>query len=113
MATIHPTAIVADGAQLHPSVQVGPFCIIESGAVLGANCVLDSHVRIYSATKMGQGNRICHGVTLGSEPQDLTYTASQSCPLIIGDNNHFKEYVNISHGIKSEHGTIVGNNNYF
>ncbi|KOR27136.1 UDP-N-acetylglucosamine acyltransferase, partial [Achromatium sp. WMS3] len=65
------------------------------------------------ATKMGQGNRICHGVTLGSEPQDLTYTASQSCPLIIGDNNHFKEYVNISHGIKSEHGTIVGNNNYF
>lgn len=113
MADIHPTAIVAEGADLHPSVRVGPFCIIEAGAVLGADCILDSHVRIYNATRMGRGNRVCHGATLGSEPQDLTYTPAKSRPLTIGDNNHFKECVNISRGVKTALGTRIGNNNYF
>jgi UDP-N-acetylglucosamine acyltransferase len=113
MADIHPTALVANGANLHPSVQVGPFCIIEDGAVLGADCVLDSNVRIYGATRMGRGNRVCHGATIGSEPQDLTYTPAKSRPLIIGNDNHFKECVNISRGVKTEQGTRIGNNNYF
>lgn len=113
MCYIHPSAIVSEYADLHPSIKVGPFCIIEAGAVVGANCVLDSHVRIYSNTRIGQGNRICHGVTLGTEPQDLTYTPAKAQPLVIGDFNHFKECVNISCGVKTEHGTCIGNHNYF
>lgn len=109
---IHPTAIIEEGAKLHPSVTVGPFSIIETGAVIGEGCVIESHARIYSATCMGSHNRICHGVTLGSEPQDLTYTPEKSKPLTIGDHNHFKEGVNISRGVKENHGTIIGNHNY-
>ncbi|VAX06124.1 Acyl-[acyl-carrier-protein]--UDP-N-acetylglucosamine O-acyltransferase [hydrothermal vent metagenome] len=109
---IHPTAIIEDGTQLHPSVQVGPYSIIETGAVIGEGCIIESNVRIYSATRMGSHNRACHGVTLGSEPQDLSYTPDQSKPLTIGDHNHFKEGVNISRGAKTDHGTIVGNHNY-
>ena len=33
-------------------------------------------------------------------------------PLTIGDGNRFREYVNISHGIKEERGTRIGNSNY-
>jgi UDP-N-acetylglucosamine acyltransferase len=62
---------------------------------------------------MGRNNRVCHGVTLGSEPQDLTYTQERSRPLTIGDGNHFKEGVNISRGVKTEPGTVIGNNNYW
>jgi len=113
MADIHPTALVADGADLHPSVRVGPFCIIESGAVLGADCVLDSQVRIYGAARLGRGNRVCHGVTLGAEPQDLGYRPERGRPLVIGDDNHFKECVNISRGVKTEQGTHIGSHNYF
>ncbi|MFC1684473.1 acyl-ACP--UDP-N-acetylglucosamine O-acyltransferase [Pseudomonadota bacterium] len=112
MSNIHSTAIIEDGAELHPSVQVGPYSIIEAGAVIGEGCIIESNVRIYSATRMGQRNRVCHGVTLGSEPQDLSYTPEKSKPLTIGDDNHFKEGVNISRGVKEEHGTIIGNNNY-
>jgi UDP-N-acetylglucosamine acyltransferase len=61
---------------------------------------------------MGHNNRVCHGATLGSEPQDLTYAAGKGTPLTVGDNNCFKEGVNISHGVKTEQGTRIGDNNY-
>ncbi|BCU05855.1 acyl-ACP--UDP-N-acetylglucosamine O-acyltransferase [Allochromatium tepidum] len=110
---IHPTAIVEDGAQLHPSVTVGPYSIIESGAVIGEGCRIESNVRIFGVTRMGAYNRVCHGATLGSEPQDLSFTPEKARPLVIGDHNHFKECVNISGGIKTEDGTRIGNHNYW
>jgi len=112
MSGIHPTAIIEDGAQLHPSVSVGPFSIVEAGAVIGADCVIESNVRIYAAARLGTGNRVCHGATLGAEPQDLSYTPDKSRPLTIGDHNHFKEGVNISRGVKTDHGTVIGDHNY-
>ncbi|MBK5964615.1 acyl-[acyl-carrier-protein]--UDP-N-acetylglucosamine O-acyltransferase [Thiocystis minor] len=110
---IHPTAIIEDGARLHESVTVGPYSIVESGAVIGEGCRLESCVRIYANTRMGAENRVCHGATLGSEPQDLSYTPDKARPLVIGDRNHFKEGVNISCGIKSEEGTRIGDDNYW
>lgn len=112
MTNIHPSAIIEDGAELHDSVRVGPFSIVEAGAVIGADCVIDSNARIYGATRMGVGNRVCHGATIGAEPQDLTYTPEKSKPLTIGDHNHFKEGVNISRGVKTDHGTLVGSHNF-
>lgn len=109
---IHPTAIIAEGAHVHGSANVGPYSIIESDTIIGPDCAIESCVRVHSGTRMGRGNRICHGATLGSEPQDLTYKPELAKPLTIGDHNHFKEYVNISHGIKSEEGTRVGHDNY-
>lgn len=111
--TIHATAIIEEGARVHESVVVGPFSIIESGAVVGRGCVVESCARIYGATRLGSNNRVCHGVTLGSEPQDLTYSPDKSHPLTIGDHNHFKEGVNVSRGIKTEAGTSIGDHNYF
>jgi UDP-N-acetylglucosamine acyltransferase len=110
---IHPTAIIEPGAELHPSVQVGPYSIVEAGAVLGEGCVVESCARIYGAARLGRNNRVCHGVTLGSEPQDLGYAPYKAKPLTIGDDNHFKEGVNISHGVKYATGTRIGSRNLF
>jgi len=112
MTQIHSTAIVEDGAQLHESVQVGPYSIVESGAVIGEGCVIESNVRIYAPTRMGRCNRVCHGATIGVEPQSLGFKPEQSTPLIIGDHNHFKECVNISRGGETERGTRIGSHNY-
>jgi UDP-N-acetylglucosamine acyltransferase len=110
---IHPTAIIEDGAQVHETASVGPYSIIESGAVIGEGCRIDSCVRIYSPTRLGAFNRVCHGVTLGSDAQDLGFDPERARPLVIGDHNHFKEGVNISCGTKSEEGTRIGNHNYW
>lgn len=110
--TIHQTAIVEKGAQVHESVVVGPWSLVENGAVIGPDCVIDSCARIYGATRMGRGNRVCHGATIGSEPQDLGYGPQKGRPLTIGDFNHFKENVSISRGVKTEEGTRIGSHNY-
>jgi UDP-N-acetylglucosamine acyltransferase len=113
VSLVHPTAIIEDGARLHPSVAVGPYAIVEAGAEIGEGCVLESSVRIYQHTRMGRNNRVRHGAVLGCEPQDLIFTPQRSRPLTIGDNNDFREGVNISRGVKSEAGTRIGSNNYF
>lgn len=110
---IHPTAIVEDGARLHESVSVGPYSIVESGAEIGEGCRIESSVRIYSHTRMGAFNRVCHGATLGADPQDLSFEPSKARPLIVGDHNQFREGVNIGCGIKSEEGTRIGSHNYW
>ncbi|WP_462319878.1 acyl-ACP--UDP-N-acetylglucosamine O-acyltransferase [Halochromatium sp.] len=110
---IHPSAIIEDGAEIDPSADIGPWTLVEAGAVIGAECRLESCVRIFGGTRLGARNRVCHGATLGSEPQDLGFTPERSRPLTIGSDNCFREYVNISRGIKSEVGTRIGSRNYF
>lgn len=110
---IHPSAIIEDGALVDPSASIGPWSLIETGAVVGPGCVIESHVRIYTGTRLGPGNRVGHAASLGSAPQDLGFTPDRAKPLTIGRDNHFREYVNISRGIKSERGTCIGDGNYF
>lgn len=110
---IHPTAVVEDGADLHETVRVGAYSIIEAGATIGSGCIIESCARIHGATRMGSENRVGHGATLGTEPQDLTFAPALAKPLTIGDRNRFREYVNISCGIKSATGTCIGNDNYW
>lgn len=113
MDNIHPTAIISESANLHPSVEVGAYSIIEGDTEIGEGCRIETGVKIYSGTTLGRNNRAHHGVTLGCEPQDLTFTPENSKPLTIGDNNQFRESVNISRGVKTEAGTVIGNGNYF
>ncbi|MCF7978008.1 MAG: acyl-ACP--UDP-N-acetylglucosamine O-acyltransferase [Chromatiaceae bacterium] len=110
---MHPSAIIEDGAEVHASVEIGPWTLVEAGAVIDAECRLESCVRIYGGTRLGPRNRVCHGATLGSEPQDLSFTPERGLPLTIGSDNCFREYVNISRGVKSEAGTCIGSRNYF
>jgi UDP-N-acetylglucosamine acyltransferase len=109
---IHPTAIIEAGADVHESVSVGPYSIIESGAVVGPDCVIESCARIFGATRMGRENRVCHGATLGADPQDLGFAPERRKPLVIGDSNHFKENVNISCGLHSDDGSRIGSHNF-
>ncbi len=57
---IHPTALVEPGVELGQGVSVGPFCHIQSGAVIGDNSVLMSHVVVTDATTLGRAPRFIH-----------------------------------------------------
>ena len=109
---IHPSAIVDPDARIAEDVEIGPFTIIESDVEIGSGCRIGSNVRIYGGTRMGSDNQIDHGSVLGCEPQDLGFAQENSKPLTIGDHNRFREGVNISRGIKTEHGTVIGSHNY-
>lgn len=109
---IHPSAIVADDAQVDESVTIGPYSIIESGVAIGAGCRIESGVRIFEGTRLGRDNVVCDGAKLGAEPQDLAWEPGMGGPLTIGDGNRFKEHVHISRGAKTDEGTVIGDGNY-
>jgi UDP-N-acetylglucosamine acyltransferase len=95
--SIHPTAIVAEGAVVPASCRVGPFCTVGANVVLGEHCELVSHVVLDGHLRMGNGNRVFSFTCLGIAPQDLKY-AGEPTRLEIGDDNSIREYVTISRG---------------
>lgn len=68
---IHPTAVVSSSAQLEPGVVVGPLCVVEDGAEIGAGTVLSAQVfvgrdaRIGSLCYLFPGVRVLARVRLG------------------------------------------------
>ncbi len=111
--TIHPMAIVADGAQLHPSVEVGPFSIIDDGAVIGEGTVIGSNVRIHGHCRIGAHNQIFDNAVLGALPQDTGFNPATETYLTIGDHNVLREGVNISRAKVEGATTRLGDHNFF
>ena len=109
---IHKTAIVDSKAKISENVEIGPYSIIGSDVEIGANSILHSHVNIDGNTKIGKNNQIYPFSSIGTPPQDLKYKGEKNS-LIIGDNNKFREYVNINPGTEQGGGiTRIGDNNF-
>ncbi|SNS26733.1 acyl-[acyl-carrier-protein]--UDP-N-acetylglucosamine O-acyltransferase [Granulicella rosea] len=95
--SIHPTAIVAEGAVVPASCTIGPFCTVGANVVLGEDCELVSHVVLDGHTTLGRGNKIYSFACVGISPQDLKYK-NEPTRVVLGDNNQIREYVTISRG---------------
>jgi len=55
---IHSTTIIEDGADIHPSVKIGPYSIIKKNVSIGENTIIGSHVVIDGVTTIGKNNHI-------------------------------------------------------
>ncbi len=110
---IHKTAIVNSKAKISDNVDIGPYCIIGPEVEIETNSVLHSHVNVAGNTKIGKNNQIYPFSSIGTPPQDLKYKGEKNS-LVIGDNNKFREYVNINPGTEQGGGvTRIGDNNLF
>ena len=108
---IHKTAIVDPKAKISVNVDIGPYCIIGPEIEIGTNSVIHSHVNIVGNTKIGENNQIYPFSSIGTPPQDLKYKGEKNS-LVIGNNNKFREYVNINPGTEQGGGiTRIGDNN--
>jgi UDP-N-acetylglucosamine acyltransferase len=105
---IHPLAFVDSGAELALDVEVGPFCYVEAGTVIGAGCKLDSHVTIKKWTTIGENNYFGQGSVIGGDPQDRKYNGEPTY-LHIGNNNVFREYVSLHRATGEGKATVIGN----
>nr|WP_319485166.1 acyl-ACP--UDP-N-acetylglucosamine O-acyltransferase [uncultured Cohaesibacter sp.] len=109
MANIHPTAIVADGAQLADDVEVGPYSVIGAHVSIGEGGKVHSHVVIEGNTTIGKNVEIFPFASVGTIPQDLKFEG-EDVGCVIGDNVNIREYVTINPGTKGGGGlTKVGN----
>jgi UDP-N-acetylglucosamine acyltransferase len=111
--TLHPTAIVHDGAQLGAGTVVGPNAVIGEHVKMGRGCRVGASAVIDGWTEMGEGNEIFPFASIGLIPQDLKFRGEPT-RLTIGNRNVFREFVTIHRGTEGGGGlTEIGDHNVF
>ena len=96
-SNIHPTAVIAEGAELGADVSVGPYSVIGSDVRIGDGTRIGPQVVIDGVTTLGVDNHILGQAGVGGAPQDLTYEGEPT-HLEIGDRNTIREFVTINRG---------------
>ena len=94
---VHPTAIVASGAQLGAGVKVGPYCIVGEHVVLHDNVELISPAVVEGNTTIGASTKIFPFASVGHQPQDLKFHGEAS-RVDIGERCTIRESVTINPG---------------
>jgi UDP-N-acetylglucosamine acyltransferase len=108
---IHPTSVIHPKAQLADGVEIGPYAIIGDRVSIGARTKIGAHAIIDGIVDIGEDNHIFPGVSIGLEPQDVSYKGAES-RVVIGDRNQIREYVTIHRPTQAEALTCVGNDNF-
>ena len=112
MSLIHPTALIAEGARLDPSVSVGPYAVIGANVTIGVNTTIGAHCVIEGHTTLGQDNRVFQFASLGGAPQDKKY-AGEPTRLVIGNRNTVREFCTFNTGTTQDEGlTRIGDDNW-
>lgn len=110
---IHPTAVVAAGAELGASVEVGPYCLVGPEVRLGDRTRLLGHVVVDGDTWLGEDCEVFPFAVLGTTPQDKKLKPGEGgCKLRIGNRNRIREHVTIHGGTSFGGGmTAIGDDN--
>jgi UDP-N-acetylglucosamine acyltransferase len=95
--SVHPTAIIEDGARVGSDVRVGPYCVVGGEVVLGDGVELVSHVAVAGRTTIGAKTRIFPFASIGHQPQDLKYKGEPST-LTVGSECLIREGVTMNPG---------------
>jgi UDP-N-acetylglucosamine acyltransferase len=96
-ASIHPTAIVAHGAEIGPGVEIGPFCSVGPDVVIEAGAKLMSHVVVDGHTRIGEDAQLFPFCTVGLAPQDFKY-GGEPTRCEIGARTMVREHCTIHRG---------------
>lgn len=109
---IHPSALVDPKARLGEEVAVGPYAWIGAEVEIGARTIVQSHVVLEGAVRLGVDNRIGHGVIIGGAPQDLSFKPETRSAVEIGDRNVIREHATIHRGTVENSATRIGHDNF-
>ena len=110
MSKISPLAYVDPEARIGENCEIGPFCFVDRGVVIGDNNKLMNSVTLLYGTRTGSGNVFFPGAVIGAIPQDLKFRGEDTTAQI-GDNNTIRENVTINRGTAAKGQTVVGNGN--
>ncbi|CAA0106066.1 Acyl-[acyl-carrier-protein]--UDP-N-acetylglucosamine O-acyltransferase [BD1-7 clade bacterium] len=92
--TIHPTAIIEEGATIGEGTTIGPFCVIGADVTIGKNNVIHSNVVIDGNTSVGDDNEIFPYACIGQKTQDAKFEGGKP-GVKIGDRNNIREYATV------------------
>jgi len=106
----HPLALVSPKARIGRDVEIGPFCVIESGVTIGDGCKLESRVVVKQGTRLGPDNHIAEGAVIGGMPQHINMP-DRPGQVVIGSGNTIRENVTVHRALEEDEATTIGDNN--
>lgn len=95
--SIHPTAIIGDGAKIDDTVDIAPYAVIGPNVIIKAGTKIGAHAIIDGHTTIGENCNIFPGASIGLQPQDLSYK-DEPTGVIMGDRVTVREYATIHRG---------------
>ena len=104
---IHPSAIVSSAAILAQDVEIGPFCVVESGVQIESGCRLAAQVTIRTGTTLGSETTVYEGTVLGGVPQHTNPPADLG-DIVIGKRNTIREHVTVHRAMTLGKNTTIG-----
>jgi len=111
--SIHPTAIVDEGAKIGAGTVIGPYAIVGPNVVIGKACRVGASSVVDGWTDIGDHTHISPLASIGLAPQDLKYQGEPT-RLTVGHHNVFREFVTIHRGTAGGGGlTSIGDHNLF
>lgn len=110
MIKIHPTAIIEPGAEIGPDCVIEAYAYIGGEVRLGAHCRVRHHATVEGFTEMGPGNDIYPYALVGGQTQDLKFRGGRP-GLIVGTGNTIREYATIHTATADGDFTRVGSHN--
>lgn len=107
--SIHPSAIVEDGAILGENVNIEAYAVVKSTVTLGNNVTVKSHAYIGGFTTIGDNCTIYPFACIGTKAQALKFKGEKTT-IRIGSNTEIREYATINSSIGEGSEVSVGNN---
>lgn len=105
-AGVHPTAFVGAGAHVSPDATVGPLCVVEAGASIGAGTVLEGSVHVGREAVIGENCWIMPGCVIGAGCE-LRARVRLQPGVVIGSDGFGYEFVNGRHEKVPQIGHVV------
>src|SRR5688500_7157963 len=106
-AGIHPSAIIARGADLGANVTVGAFAIVGDGCVIADGCSIAPHAVLERNVILAANVKVGVGSVLGGDPQDLKFKGEETT-VEVGEGSVIREYATINRGTAQSMKTTVG-----
>ena len=95
--SIHPAAVVAEGAQIGDGCRIDAFAVIGPEVVLGAGVEVKSHAVVTGWTEVGAGTVVFPFACVGEVPQDLKYRGERT-RLVVGERCRIREGATLNTG---------------
>lgn len=107
MSSIHPTAIVEDGAVLGADVTLGAYSVVGARTRIGDGSTLMAHAVVDGNTHIGPQCTVHPFARIGGQTQDLKYDGGMP-GVRVGDRTVMRECVTINAGTHDGEMTEVG-----
>lgn len=100
--------MIAPDVLLGEEVVIGPYAVIESGAVIGDRTVVGPHAVVHGATTLGADCRVHAHAVVGDSPQDLSFDEATPTRVRVGDRTVLREHATVHRATEPGGETVLG-----